>query len=258
MLPDDDALDGSAPVAVVTGGARRVGARLALTLAEAGCDVCLTWHTAEGAAHEVVERIRRLGRRAMACRLDLDDLDGAARTADGWRARLPRLDVLVHNAARYARTPLAGVTAEAIVGLHRVNALAPLLLTARLAPLLRESPLPGGGAVVCIGDIHAMGRPRRDHAAYAMSKAALVEMVQSLARDLAPDVRVNGVAPGVVAWPEAGPEADPALHARYLERVPLGRIGTADDLAEAVRWLALDARFVTGTFMRVDGGRALV
>jgi pteridine reductase len=110
---------------------------------------------------------------------------------------------------------------------------------------------------VCMTDIHAMGRPRRDHAAYAMSKAALAQMVDSLARDLAPRVRVNAVAPGVVAWPEDGAEADAAMQARYLSRVPLGRAGTPGDASGAVAWLALDAAYVTGQTIRVDGGRWL-
>jgi pteridine reductase len=106
-------------------------------------------------------------------------------------------------------------------------------------------------------DMHALGRPRMGMSAYAMSKAALVEMVRSLARELAPAVRVNGVAPGVVAWPESGYEADRAMQQRYLERVPMKRAGTPEDAAGAVRWLALEAPYVTGEIIRVDGGRWL-
>jgi pteridine reductase len=134
---------------------------------------------------------------------------------------------------------------------------APLILTARLAPLLRESERPGGGSVVAMVDILAMGKPRRDFVAYSMSKAALAEMVRSSARDLAPHVRVNGVAPGVVAWPDAGAEATPEAQERYLRRVPLGRSGTPEEAAEVVRWLALDATYVTGEIIRVDGGRSI-
>jgi pteridine reductase len=106
-------------------------------------------------------------------------------------------------------------------------------------------------------DMHALGRPRKGFAAYSMSKAALIEMVRCLARDLAPRVRVNGVAPGVVAFPESGYESTPDLQAKYLSRVPLDRSGTPEDAAEAVRWLALDARYTTGEIVRVDGGRWL-
>ncbi|MBL8965117.1 MAG: SDR family oxidoreductase, partial [Phycisphaerae bacterium] len=100
-------------------------------------------------------------------------------------------------------------------------------------------------------------RPLRDHAVYCMSKAALVEMVRSLARELAPAIRVNGVAPGVVNFPEEGPESDPIFQRAYVSRVPLGRPGTPRDAAEVVRWLAMDAQYVTGEIIRVDGGRWL-
>jgi pteridine reductase len=131
------------------------------------------------------------------------------------------------------------------------------MLSARLSPLFERSLLPGGAAVVAMCDIHAMGRPRRDFAAYSMSKAALEEMVRSLARDLAPSVRVNGVAPGVVAWPDSGIESESAEQSRYLRRVPLARAGEPEDAAKAVVWLALDATYITGDIIRVDGGRWL-
>jgi pteridine reductase len=102
-----------------------------------------------------------------------------------------------------------------------------------------------------------MGRPRKDFAAYAMSKAALVEMVHCLARDLAPQVRVNAIAPGVIAWPEAGYESDPIDQAKYVRRIPLGRAGTPEDAAKVVRWLAFEATYITGEVIRVDGGRWL-
>lgn len=249
--------DGAAPIALITGGARRLGAAIAETLAAAGFDLLLTRRSSVREADALAERLRRSGRTVVVRHLDLDHPGLVAAAGEAYAAALPRLDVLVHNAARYGPTPLESIEADAAAALYRVNALSPLMLTARLAPLLGRSPLPGGGAVVCLGDIHAMGRPRRHHAAYAMSKAAVIELVRSLARDLAPAVRVNGVAPGVALWPDDGPEADRALQAAYAKRVPLQRVGTPAELAEAVRWLALDARFVTGEFIRLDGGRWL-
>ena len=251
------------PVALITGGARRVGRAIAFALARAGCDVIITFRGSDREARTLLEEVRPLGARGACERLDLSDLVAVRGFAAGFARSHARLDVLVHNASVYepspleslARTPGPGeVSADEML---TVNAVAPLVLTAGLAGLLRSSVLPGGGAVVAMCDIHAMGRPRRDHAAYSMSKAALAEMVRSLARDLAPGVRVNGVAPGVVAWPEAGAEADPAMQERYLSRVPLGRAGTPEDAAEAVRWLALEARYTTGQVVRVDGGRWL-
>ena len=115
---------------------------------------------------------------------------------------------------------------------------------------------------MAMADVHALGEHglprRRGFVAYAMSKAAIVEMVRTLARELAPRVRVNAVAAGVVAWPERGFDADVTSQQAYLRNVPLGRAGTPEIAAEAVRWLAIDAVYVTGQVLRVDGGRSLV
>lgn len=246
-----------APVALVTGAAKRVGAATALALARAGCDVAITYRTSAKEAEALRANIESLGRAFRADPLDLDD--PAATEAFGQRlaAELPRLDVLVHNASNYFPTPLAETTPDQALTLYRVNALSPLLLTKALAAKLATSDRPGGGSVVCMADIHALGRPRKGFAAYAMAKAALAEMVRSLARELAPAVRVNAVAPGVVEWPGEGYESDQVAQEAYLRRVPLARAGTPADAAEAVRWLALDAHYTTGQIVRVDGGRFL-
>ena len=245
------------PRALVTGAARRVGKAICQALARAGCDIDFTYHQSANEAKDLVDALRALGASAEAMPLDLDDLASveqfAARYAPGART----LDVLVHNASTYAPTPLAELTGDQAMRFYRVNALAPLLLSRSVAPTLGSSSLKGGGAIVVMCDIHALGRPRKDFMAYGMSKAALGEMARVLALELAPRVRVNGVAPGVVAFPESGYESDPQMQARYLERVPLGRSGTPEDAAEAVRWLALDAHYTTGEIVRVDGGRWL-
>lgn len=246
-----------APTAVVTGGALRVGRAICLALARAGMDIALTYRSSEREAADLVRAVTDLGRVARAFPVELDDPAAVEALGRRLATDLPRLDVLVHNASVYGPTPLAGLTAETALRQYRVNALAPLLLSRALAGRLAGSALPGGGAIVAMCDIHALGRPRRDFTAYGMSKAALAEMVQTLARDLAPGVRVNGVAPGVVAFPEQGYESTPELQRKYLSRVPLGRSGTPEDAAEAVRWLALDARYTTGEILRIDGGRWL-
>lgn len=247
-----------APVALVTGGARRVGLAIVLELARAGCDVLIHYNGSAAKASEAAGEVERLGRRAATWRADLEDVEGVEARAREIAAKLARLDVLVHNASKYAPTPLESVTAEDCLSNYAINALSPLLLTKAFASLLRGSRLAGGGAVVAMVDIHAMGLPRREFAAYAMSKAALHEMVRTLARELAPSVRVNGIAPGVVAWPEQGYESDDAAQRAYMKRVPLGRAGTPEDAAGTVRWLALDATYVTGHVVRLDGGRSLL
>jgi len=250
-----DAISGSRPVALVTGGAKRVGRAICLALAKAGCDVVFTYHSSDEDAANLAKELRSLGVSVVTHRLNLLDLDAVEMFASFQAESLARLDVLVHNASVYAATPLHDLATQEALQQVSINAVSPLILTAKLSTLLRRSTLPGGGAIVAMADIHAMGRPRRDFIAYSMSKAALVELVYSAARELAPHVRVNGVAPGVVAWPETGTEAEPEAQARYLRRVPLERPGTPMDAAEAVRWLALDAHYTTGQIIRVDGGR---
>ncbi len=266
---------GGRPIACITGGARRVGRAIALELAARGLDVLLTFNTSEHEAHATCDAIRGLGVDAAAVPLDLADPPATLARARQLAAALPRLDVLVHNASTYEPSPLSppdSLDLDAAARQHAVNALSPLALSAALAPLLGAS---GTGAIVAMLDIHtepapplpplpppaapASSRcaPRRDHAAYAMSKAALGAMVRALAVDLAPRIRVNGIAPGVIAWPESGPEADPEMQARYLSRVPLERAGTPEDAAKAVVFLALDATYTTGQVLAVDGGRAL-
>lgn len=249
----------SRPVALVTGGARRVGGAICRALARAGCDIHLTCLTSDAEARALVKELSALNARACAHKLDLSDPSAVESFVGKVLSELPRLDILVHNASAYAATPLAEVTAEQYERMHRINALSPLLLSRGLAPLLSRSPMSGGGAIVALCDIHAMGLPRAHYSAYAMSKAALAEMVRTLAIELAPSVRVNAVAPGVVAWHDDGAphEPDAQGRARYLTRVPLGRVGTPEDAAEAVRWLAMDAKFTTGQIIRVDGGRSL-
>ncbi|MFM9956923.1 MAG: SDR family oxidoreductase [Phycisphaerales bacterium] len=245
------------PLALITGGAVRVGRAVCLELARAGCDIRFTYRTREREALALRDELASLGVSAECDPLELDDLAAVELYGQRLATETPRVDVLIHNASIYAPTPLATVTADDLLRNYRVNAAAPLLLTRALAARLAQSPLPGGGSVVAFSDMHVLGRPRRDFSAYAMSKAALTEMVRVLAVDLAPHVRVNAVAPGVVAFPDSGYESDPEMQARYLQRVPLKRAGTPEDAAKAVRWLALEATYVTGEIVRLDGGRWL-
>ncbi len=247
------ALDPGRPVALVTGGARRVGRAIAQVLTERGCSVVVTYRSSDDEARSLHED----GGCALALRLDLDDLAAVESTGAALARELPRLDVLVHNASMYRPCPLADATVSDALRLLRIHAVAPLLLSRDLAPLLAAKSGDGPGAIVAMLDMHVLGRPRDGFADYAMSKAALVELVRSLAIECAPRVRVNGVAPGVVAFPESGYESDAAARERYLERVPLGRSGTPEEAAAAVAWLALDAGYCTGQIVRLDGGRWL-
>jgi pteridine reductase len=248
---------GARPLAVITGAARRVGRATALDLAAAGCDLVLTYRSSRAAAETTAAELRAKGAEVRLEQVDLGDLAAVEALGSRLARELHRIDVLVHNASVYGPTPIAGIGAHDLLRHFTVNTASHVLLTRELVPRLAQSALPGGGAIVAMCDIHAMGRPRREFLAYSMSKAALAEMVFSLARELAPRVRVNGVAPGVVAFAEKGPDADPKMQEAYLSRVPLMRSGTPQDAARAVRWLALEATYTTGEIVRIDGGRWL-
>lgn len=241
--------DGSS-LGLVTGGSRRVGRAICLDLARAGCDLVLTCRARPREAEETASLCRAAGVRASVAQLDLNDLDAVSRFAQDFASAHARLDLLVHNASIYERTPFGRVTADDALRHWRINALAPLVLTQGLAaPLVAAR-----GLVVAMCDAHTLGRARRRYLAYSMSKAALAEMVRSLAREMAPQVRVCGIAPGVVAWPE---DAQPAEIEAYEARIPLQRPGTPEDVARLVRFLWREGTYLSGEIIRLDGGRSL-
>jgi pteridine reductase len=240
------------PRAVVIGAARRVGRAVALELARDGFDLVLTHRADRDGAMSAAEEVRRMGRAADVRFLDLADLAAIAPFADACGAGA--VDALAIVASSYERVAFGSIAPDAAERELRINASAPLLLVQAFAERLAASRLEGGGAVVVFGDIHAAGRPRRDFAPYLMSKAALHGMVESLALELAPRVRINAIAPGVVAWPDGTPE--PERNA-YESRIPLARPGTPQDAARLVRTIVRDMHYVTGSVLRLDGGRWL-
>lgn len=241
----------SGKVALVTGGAKRVGRATALSLAEAGCDVAITYRASKGAAAELVGMIEAMGRRAWALQADLAETAAIEPFSEQLLERTGRLDVLVHNASVFNPTHWGELDAASWQRQMTVNALSPVLLTQALRQALAADE---GGRVVHFVDIHVMGRPRRGYAAYNASKAALAEMTATLAVEMAPRVTVNAVAPGVVAWAEGMSERE---RQAYLARVPLERPGTPEEAAKTVLYLARDAEYTTGQTIRVDGGRWL-
>ena len=245
---------GDRPRILVTGASRRVGRAVALELAGRGLDLVLTHRTSPADCEETARRCRELG--GVAAEVHELHLESESALHDfAGHVSGSGIDGIVHNASRYVRTPFDRLDPEEILLHFRVNAMAPLLLTSLLSQGLRSSRLPRGGAVVCMGDIHSLGRPRGEYSAYLASKGALDRVVDCLALELGPTVRVNGVAPGVVAW--AADDLTEDEQRRYVERIPMGREGTLEEAAETVAWLMLDAGYVNGSMIRLDGGRHL-
>jgi pteridine reductase len=238
-------------VVLVTGGARRVGAAIVRHLHAAGCSVAIHYHRSAADAEALAAALNDVRADSAATFAGALEHDATPATLiDAVLARFGRLDGLVNNASAFYPTPIGQTTPTHWDDLFASNARAPFFLAQAAAPALREA----GGAIVNIVDIYAE-RPLAGHTVYSMAKAALVMLTQALAKDLAPDIRVNAVAPGAILWPASGKVED-AVEA-LLAKTPMARKGEPLDVADAVRWLLLDAPYTTGQVIRVDGGRAL-
>ena len=239
------------PVVLVTGAGKRVGAVIARTLHAAGYDLALHYrHSAAEAELLATSLERQRSGSTFTVQGELADIDVLPDVVQRVLGRFGRLDALVNNASAFYPTPVGTATPAQWNDLFASNAQAPFFLAQAATPALREAR----GAIVNLVDIYAE-RPLADHPVYCMAKAALAAMTRSLALDLGPDVRVNGVAPGAVMWPSDGKPYDDQQ--AMLARTPLQRAGSPDDVAGAVLWLLRDAPFVTGQIIRVDGGRTL-
>src|SRR4051812_38936251 len=240
------------PVALVTGAARRIGATIARQLHAAGYDVALHCRRSRAELDALIAELETIRPQStLALQADLDDVASLAPLVGAAVACFGGLDALVNNASAFYPTPIETATPKQWDELLGTNARAAFFLAQAAASHLAAR----GGAIVNIVDIYAE-RPLAQHSIYSMSKAALAMMTKALARELAPAVRVNAVAPGAVLWPDAGKSE--AEQTRLIESTPLKRMGTPDDVASAVLWLLRDAPFVTGEIVRVDGGRHIV
>jgi pteridine reductase len=236
--------------ALVTGAAKRVGREIALELARSGFGVAITYLSSEDDARQTVAEIQSLGRTALMIRADLTHPEtGASAVFDTFNQVFSRLDVLVNNASVWLPGTLAETTLDAIRKVNAIHLESPLLLCQKFEAMLRESK----GHVVNMCDLLAE-RPWPQYLAYCASKAALVNLTLGLARSLAPDVTVNGIAPGAVEWPEGYPEEEKR---KYLQRVPLARPGTPQDVARLIRFLVTEGTYITGQIIRLDGGRSI-
>lgn len=241
----------SRKTALVTGAAARIGAAISIDLHRRGCDLALHFNANEPAARQLAGRLNReRAGSAFTVQADLSGADGVTALAAQVGAHWDSISVLVNNASRFYPTAVGETLAGQWADLIDSNLRGPYFLVQALLEPLRTA----GGSVVNILDVYAE-RPLPGHAVYCISKAGLAMMTRALAKELGPAVRVNGVSPGAVLWPENEP-GDAAQQA-ILRRTALGRLGQASDIASAVSYLALDAPYVTGQILAVDGGRSL-
>ena len=239
------------PAALITGAARRIGAVIARVLHAAGYNIVLHYRDSDEEAEALCAEFEQQRAGSVTpIRADLADTAVLPTLVDRAMARFGRLDALVNNASAFYPTPVGRIVESDWDALFASNAKAPLFLSQAAAPHLRTT----GGAIVNLVDIYAE-RPLAQHTVYVMAKAALAAMTLSLAKELGPEVRVNGVAPGAVLWPENGKAY--ADRQTLLAGTALKRTGTPEDIAGAVLFLLRDAHYITGEILRVDGGRWL-
>lgn len=254
----------AAKSAFVTGGARRIGRAIALALAQAGADVAISYHASQSEAAQTAADIAALGRRSLATACDVRS-ESSVRAAIGEVvARFGRLDVLVNNAAIFGSAALESLTLEQWDGVFETNARGPFLVAREALPHLRVAR----GRIINMGSLGGL-RAWAGHAHYCASKAALHMLTQAMAKAFAPEVSVNCVAPGWIEMDELGSAALPQSSlseaegrvgseaARFAAKTPMGRNGSANDVAQAVLFFAAGPHFITGQILSIDGGLAL-
>jgi pteridine reductase len=245
----DDSLSGKA--ALVTGGGRRVGAAIARRLHAAGANVLLHYRDSEADAAKLESELNaRRPRSASRVKAELLAPIAPRALVSAARESFGRLDILINNASSFFPVQMGAIEPSHWEELVGSNLRAPLFICQEAAPELERH----AGSIVNIVDIHAE-RPLKGYPIYSIAKAGLAALTRSLAIELAPRIRVNGVSPGAIAWPEDG-QFDPAERERIIATTPLARIGSPEDIAQAVHFLAC-APYITGQIIAVDGGRSI-
>ncbi len=235
--------------ALITGGAARIGAAIARELHAHDIDIVIHYRNSVDPATALAGELNAIRpNSADTVQGDLLDHETIPRIIDEVAVFNNDLSILVNNASSFYATPLGTVTGQEWDDLVGTNMKAPFFLAQAAAPWLRKSR----GCIVNLVDVHGI-RPKKDFPVYSMAKAANAMMIMSLARELGPEVRVNGVAPGAILWPEH--EISDIDKARILSRVPLARHGEIEDIARTVRFLVTEADYITGQLISVDGGR---
>jgi len=240
-------------VALITGAARRIGAALAQSLHQQGYRIIIHYGHSAAEAQALSERLNQHRANSAVClQADLNNDTQRQQLAQQALASFGQLDLLINNASSFYPTAVGSGTPEQWDDLFGSNAKAPFFLSQALAPALKKS----AGNIINIADIHAE-RPLREHTIYCMAKAANVMLTKSLAIELAPQVRVNGIAPGAILWPEQAAELGGAQKENILKKIPLERPGDPTHIANAVSFLIQPNNYVTGQVLSIDGGRSL-
>lgn len=248
--------DNTVKTVLITGAAKRVGAVTAETLHQAGYNIVIHCRMSRKAADELAKKLNKLRpNSAKVIQANLNDETVYNHLIEQAYQCWGRIDVLINNASSFFPTPVGNITLADWDNLVNSNMKAPLFLSQAALPYLRQSQ----GSIVNMIDIHAQ-RPMKDHPVYCAAKAGLSMLTMSLAKDLGPDIRVNGVAPGAILWPLGdGTKGDMPEHTKNLiiERTSLKRAGQPIDIAKTILFLIRDADYITGQIIAVDGGRSL-
>lgn len=237
---------------LITGAAQRLGANTAKFLHNRGWRILLHCRHSREQADALAKKLNE--EHADSCHVLVADLGNDTdikKLVSDVKKITPTLDALINNASSFYPTPIGSVTPQQWDDLFSSNTRAPFFLAQAFSPMLRERQ----GSIINMLDIHAKS-PLKEHTVYCMAKAALAMMTLSLAKELAPHIRVNGIAPGAILWPSEG-EPDMTTQEKILQGIPLQRLGTPDDIARSIAFLLEDAPYITGQILAVDGGRGL-
>lgn len=240
----------SGPVALITGAAKRIGAAMATRLHSEGFRVIIHYGHSKDDAHTLAQKLNDIRPESATClQANLCDSEEVKALSDNAVSVWGQLDVLVNNASSFYPTPIGSISEDDWLSLVGSNVKGPLFLSQALAPALRKTK----GCIVNMVDMH-IDRPLPKHSVYLLAKSGLASLTQSLAIDLAPDIRVNGIGPGAILWPER--EMEDNEKDKLLSSIPLGELGKPDDIAQTLSFL-VSASYVTGQIIFVDGGRSL-
>ena len=240
----------SGPVALITGAAKRIGAAMATRLHNEGFRVIIHYGHSKDDAHTLAQKLNDIRPESATClQANLCDSEEVKALSDNAVSVWGQLDVLVNNASSFYPTPIGSISEDDWLSLVGSNVKGPLFLSQALAPALRKTK----GCIVNMVDMH-IDRPLPKHSVYLLAKSGLASLTQSLAIDLAPDIRVNGIGPGAILWPER--EMEDNEKDKLLSSIPLGELGKPDDIAQTLSFL-VSASYVTGQIIFVDGGRSL-